>query len=103
RPHRQRPPAAERPEGRGALPRRRRAVEVALRLEPAPTRGEPARRPRVEVALLEVDAAEAPGDSRLRGGRREGRPDERHVSRGDEPGLDPRASGREPDRAPEAV
>src|SRR6266536_3925801 len=80
-----------------------RPGEVALCLDPAVTGGGPARRARVEVSLLEVDAAVAAGDACLRGGGREGLPGQRELAGRDEAGLDSRAPDREGHGAAEAV
>src|SRR6266542_5406494 len=77
--------------------------EVALGLQPALPGGDPSGRPRVEVALLEVDAAVAPREPRLVRGRGEGRPGQCQVASRDETRLDARALSRERHRAAEAV
>src|SRR6266540_6258990 len=80
-----------------------RPGEVALCLDPAVTGGGPARPARVEISLLEVDAAVAAGDACLRGRGGEGRPGQRELTGRDEAGLDARAPDRKGHGAAEAV
>src|SRR3972149_3904752 len=61
---------------------RRRPREVLLSLCPGVPRGQPPRRPGVDVALPEVDASVAPGDACLRRGVGEGGPGEREGGGG---------------------
>src|SRR3989304_2312766 len=61
---------------RSLLMPRRRPREVFLSLCPGVPRGQPPRRPGVDVALPEVDASVPPGDACLRRGVGGGRPGE---------------------------
>src|SRR5919198_1248533 len=92
-----RPPAPE------VTARSSRPVPVRPRLRPSGTRGLPTGRPRLEVALQEVDAAVAARDPGLIGRLFERRPRERDVLQRNRAGFEFRAAPREGSRRAEAV
>src|SRR5919197_645390 len=79
------------------------ALPVLAGLVPHPSRCAPARRTRVEIGLLEVNSAVAARDPGLVGCFRERRPGQREISSRNRARLDPRAAGRNRDRAAEAI
>src|SRR3990172_8704853 len=82
---------------------RRRPREVLLSLCPGVPRGQPPRRPGIDVALPEVDASVPPGDACLRRGVGEGSPGERDVVGRGQPRLDPGTTCGESHRGAERV
>src|SRR5439155_14922346 len=79
------------------------AVEVRQRLRPRRTRGQPPRRPRVQIRLLEMDPAVAPRETRLVGGVGKRVPRERDVVSRRDARLDTGAAGGERDGRFEAI